>query len=91
MCEALDNHEGSVNIGGQFITNFRFGDDIVVNTEEEEEAGVLIDRLNTTTTRYKMDLGTEKTKVMTNNPNGFQTEIKITGQRLEEVKNFKYL
>ena len=31
------------------------------------------------------------TKVMTNNPNGFQTEIKINGQRLEEVENFQYL
>ena len=43
MCEALDDHEGSVSIGGQLITNFRFADDIVVNAEEEEEAGVLID------------------------------------------------
>ena len=33
----------------------------------------------------------DKTKVMTNNPNGFQREIKIKGQRLEEVENFKYL
>ena len=28
---------------------------------------------------------------MTNNPNGFQREINIKGQRLEEVENFKYL
>ena len=28
---------------------------------------------------------------MTNNPNGFQREIKIKGQRVEEVENFKYL
>ena len=41
----------SVSIGGRLITNFRFADDIVVNAEEEEEAGVLVDRLNTTTTR----------------------------------------
>ena len=45
MCEALDDHEGSVSIGGRLITNFRFADDIVVNAEEEEEAGVLVDRL----------------------------------------------
>ena len=88
MCEALDDHEGSVSIGGRLITNFRFADDIVVNAEEEEEAGVLIDRLDRTTTRYK--IGPDKTKVMTNNPNGFQREIKIKGQRLEEVENFKY-
>ena len=91
MCEALDDPEGSVNIGGRLITNFRFADDIVVNAEEEEEAGVLIYRLDGTTTRYKMEIGPDKTKVMTNNPNGFQREIKIKGQRLEEVENFKYL
>ena len=28
---------------------------------------------------------------MPDNPNGFQREIKIKGQRLEEVENFKYL
>ena len=43
LCEALDDHEGSVSIGGRLITNFRFADDIVVNAEEEEEAGVLIE------------------------------------------------
>ena len=75
------------------ITSFRFADDIVVNAEEEEKAGVLVDRLDRTTIRYKMEIGPDKTKVMTNNPNGFQREIKIKGQRLEEeeVENFKYL
>ena len=38
-----------------------------------------------------MEIGPDKTKVMTNSPNGFQSEIKIKGQRLEEVENFKYL
>ena len=65
MCEALDDHEGSVSIGGRLITNFRFADDIVVNAEEEEDAGVLVDRLDKTTTRYKMEIGPDKTKVMT--------------------------
>ena len=91
MCEALDDHEGSVSIRGRLITDFRFADDIVVNAEEEEEAGILVDRLDTTSTRYKMEIGPGKTKVMTNKPNGFQREIKRKGQRLEEVENFKYL
>ena len=91
MCEALDDHEGSVSIGGPLITNFRFAGGIVVNAEEEEEAGVLVDRLDTTSTRYKMEIGPDKTEVMTNNPNGFQGEIEINGQRIEEVENFKYL
>ena len=91
MCEALDDHEGSVSIGGWLITNFCFADDTVINAVEEKEAGVLVDSLDTTTTRYQMEIGPDKTKVMTNNPNGFQREIKTKGQRLEEVENFKYL
>ena len=55
MCGALNDHEVSVSIGGRLITNFRFADDIVVNAEEEEEADILLDRLGTTTTRYKME------------------------------------
>ena len=55
MCEALDDHEVSVIIGGRLITNVRFADDIIVNAEEEEEAGVLVDDLDTTTTRYTME------------------------------------
>ena len=86
----MDDHEGSVSIGGRLITNFRFADAIVINAEAEEEAGVLVYRLDTTTTRYKMEIGPDKTKVMTNNPNGFQREIKVKGQRLE-VENFLYL
>ena len=69
-----------------FINYFRFADDTIANAEEEEEAGVLIDRLDRTTTRYKMENGPDKTKVMTNNPNGFQREIMIKGQRLEELE-----
>ena len=45
-------------------------DGIVVNEEEEEEVDVLADRLDTTTTMYKTEIGPDKTKVMTNNPNG---------------------
>ena len=43
------DHEGSVSIRGRLITKFCLADDI--NAEEEEEAGVFVDRLDTTTTR----------------------------------------
>ena len=89
--EALDDHEGSASIRGRLITNFRFADDIVVNAEEEEEVGIPVDRLDTTTTRHKIEIGPDKIKVKTNNPNVFQRETKIKNQRLEEVENFKNL
>ena len=49
-----------------------YADDIVVKAEEEEEADVLVDRLDTTIRRYNMEIGPNKTTVMTNNPNCFQ-------------------
>ena len=42
MCEALVDYEVCVSIGGRLITNFHFADDIVVNAEEEEEAGIQV-------------------------------------------------
>ena len=74
MCEALDDHEGSVSIGGRLITNFRFADDIVANAEVEDEADVLVD--DTTTTRYKTEIGPDnkKKREKKNGPNGFQKE-----------------
>ena len=38
-----------------------------------------------------MDISAEKTKLMTNNTRGINTEIKVTGQKLETVTSFKYL
>ena len=32
-----------------------------------------------------------KTKLMTNNTSGINTEIKVNGQKLETVTSFKYL
>ena len=61
MCEALDDHKGSVSIeDGLLPTNFRFADYIIVNAEVEE-AVVLLDRLDTITTMYKLENGADKT------------------------------
>ena len=34
MCDALDDHENSVSIGGWLITNVCCADDIVINEED---------------------------------------------------------
>ena len=38
-----------------------------------------------------MEISAKKTKLMTNNTSGINTEIKINGQKLETVTSFKYL
>ena len=37
-----------------------------------------------------MEISVEKTKLMTNNTSGINTEIKVNGQKLETLTNFKY-
>ena len=38
-----------------------------------------------------METSAEKTKLMTNNTSGINTEIKVNGQKLQTVRGFKYL
>ena len=89
VCEALDDHEGQHRRTTYYqLTLCRWH---CRKCRRGRRAGVLVDRLYTTTTGYKMEIGPDKTKVMTNNPNGFQRKNKIKGHSLEAVKNFKYL
>ena len=37
-----------------------------------------------------MEISAEKTKLMTNNENGISIDIRINGERLDEVDSFKY-
>ena len=38
-----------------------------------------------------MEISAKKTKLMTNNTSGINTEIKVNGQKLQTVTSFKYL
>ena len=42
-------------------------------------------------TAYDMEISAEKTKLMTNNTSGINTELKVHGQKFETVTSFKYL
>ena len=84
-------HDGKVSIGGRNITNLRFADDIDALAEEEQELEALVESLDKTCTRYKIEISAEKTKLMTNSANGIQREIKVKGQKLGTVTSFKYL
>ena len=85
MTNALEDHEGTVSIRGRTITNFRFADDIDGLAGEEEELVNLVQRLDKASTAYSMEISAEKTKLMTNNTSGINTESKVNGQKLETV------
>ena len=91
MTDALDDHEGTVGIGGRTITNLRFAGDIDGLAGEEEELAKLVECLDEASTAYGMEISAEKTKLLTNNTSGIKTEIEVKGQKLETVTSFKYL
>ena len=90
MIDALEEHEGTVSIGGRTITSLRLADDID-GLAGEEELARLVARLDKASTAYGMKISAEKTKLMPNNTIGISTEIKVNGQKLETVTSFKYL
>ena len=91
MTDASEDHEGSVSIGGRTIANLCFADDIDGLAGEEEELAKLVECLDKASTAYHMEISAEKTKLMTNNTSGINTEIKVNGQKLETVTSFKYV
>ena len=91
MSDALENHDGSVSIAGNVITNLRFADDIDGLAESEEELTRLANNINNAAASYGMEINYQKTKVMTNNPQGFTDDIRVAGNSLEVVDHFKYL
>ena len=76
MSDALEDHEGTVSIGGRAVTNLRFIDD-VDGLAGEEELAKLVECLDKASTAYGMEISAEKAKLMTNNTGGINTEIKV--------------
>ena len=66
MNDALDKHDGTVNIGGKIITNLRFADDIDALAGSEKELHNLITLIDNTSRSYGMEINGTKTQLMTN-------------------------
>ena len=81
MNHALEDHKGTICIGGRTITNLRFTD---------EELASLVQKLDAASAKFGMQISAEKTKLMTNNKT-IHRDIDVQGQRLETVTQFKYL
>ena len=86
MIDALEDHEGTVSIGGRTITNLRFVDDI--DCLSGEEVAKLVESLDKASTAHGVEISAKQTKLMTNNTSGINTEINIDGQKLETFTSF---
>ena len=63
MIEALLDHKGTASIGGRVITNLRFADDIDSLAGSEHELVNLMNKIDSTSINYGMEINTNKTKM----------------------------
>ena len=91
MTDALEDHEGTDSIGSRTVTNFHIVDGTDGLAGGEKELATLVECLDKASTAYGIEVSAQKTKLMTNNTGGINTEMKVSGQKLETVTSFKYL
>lgn len=77
-----------INVKGEFLSNLRFADDIVLFSETPKQLEKMINELDTISRQIGLELNTTKTKVMTNN---IHTPIKVNNIILEYVASYIYL
>jgi exonuclease III len=92
MVEAMEGVEDGVRVGGEMVQDVRFADDQAMASGEEEGLQRIMNRLNETAKKYDMKINVKKTKVMVvSKDEGKTINITIDGQRVEQVKSFRYL
>ena len=86
----LHNLIGMISINGREISNLRFADDIdlIPGTEELQELTTTLERR---ARGYGIEISAEKSKIMVDCRIVPKSTILMNGERLEEVKSFKYL
>ena len=88
MSDALEEHGRKVSIGCRNITNMEFVDDIDAMAEEEQELEALVESLDKTCTRNRMEIKAEKIRLMKKSANGILREIKVKEQNLGTIQAF---
>ena len=75
MADALEDHGGTVSIGGRTMTNLRLTDDIDGLAGQEQELVNLVNHPEDASTAYGMQISTKKT-------NGISTDITMDRKKL---------
>ena len=88
--DALEDHKGTVSIGDRTITE-QLPMTWMTLAGNEEELASLMDRLDKDLYCLWHGSSAEKTKLMTNSTDGISVDIRVSGEKLDEVNTFKYL
>src|ERR1043165_9693172 len=94
MVEAWEHVEEGIRVGGDLISDVRFADDqgMVASSESELKRFMDRPRLYVSAKNFDMKINVKKIKSMVVSRKCEGTvNIKVQGQRVEQVKRFKYL
>src|SRR6267154_4358154 len=84
--------EEGVLVGGKLVSDVRFADDQGMVASTEMGLQTLMNKLNDTAINYGMKNNVQRTKTMVVRwDGGGVVNITVDGQRIEQVKSFKYL
>ena len=88
----LDEHQG-VKVGGRNINNLRYADDTVLIADSEQKLQTLLTTAMVKSEEKGLQLNTKKTEcmVISKKANVPTTNILCKGEKIKQVKNFKYL
>src|SRR6267154_2240840 len=92
MIEVLEDMEDGVLVGRKLVSDVRFADDQGMVASTEMGLQRLMNKLNDTAKSFDMKINVQKTKTMVVRWDGDGVvNITVDGQRIEQVKSFKYL
>ena len=79
VSRTVEELTGGVCVQGLLVSNLRFADDIAFKTDNSNELQDLTNRLNTESTRFEMEISTEKSRtlVVGKTPEKLRTPVKL--------------
>ena len=90
IINTLHEHTSTISIGGKYISNLRFADDIDLIAGSNRELQELTNRLVESSKVYGIEISQGKSKTMVNSKNDDKNaNIYMDGILLEDVKTFK--
>src|ERR1700730_8582526 len=88
----VDCIKNRIKVGGKWVRDVRFEDDQGMVAGTQRGLQKIMDALQGVAEVYGMKININKTKTMGVSRNGGETvDIHIEGQKVEQVKKFKYL
>ena len=85
MTDTLEDRQRTASIEGRTITNLRFVDHIDGLAGKEEELTFLLGLLDKPSAPFGMEISAEKIKLITTITNGISINIRVNGEKLDEV------